>query len=249
METETLELATHAATSLSGWALFMQADIIVKFVMVALVVASICSWAIIFDKISVLKLVKLKTKKFEERFWSGGSLDELFEYIGSKPTNPMAAVFVAAMKEWKKANISKSSKSSRGVQLRGVSLQQRIEKAMQITLDREIDSLENKLGFLASTGSVSPFVGLFGTVWGIMNSFNAIGAMQNTSLAIVAPGIAEALFATALGLVAAIPAVVAYNKFSTDIDRYAKRLENFSGEFATIMSRQIDATTQDFAGE
>lgn len=249
METETLELATHAATSLSGWHLFMQADIIVKFVMIALVTASVCSWAIIFDKISVLKLVKLKSKKFEDRFWSGGSLDELFDFIGSKPTNPMAAIFVSAMKEWKKANISKDSKSARGARIRGVSLQQRIEKAMQISLDREIDNLENKLGFLASTGSVSPFVGLFGTVWGIMNSFNAIGAMQNTSLAIVAPGIAEALFATALGLVAAIPAVVAYNKFSTDIDRYAKRLENFSGEFATIMSRQIDATTQDYAGE
>ncbi len=249
METETLELTSQVATSLSAWGLFLQADIIVKFVMIALVVASICSWAIIFDKISVLKIVKLKTKKFEERFWSGGSLDELFEFIGSKPTNPMAAIFTSAMKEWKKANITKNSKSAKGARIRGVSLQQRIEKAMQITLDREIDSLENKLGFLASTGSVSPFVGLFGTVWGIMNSFHSIGAMQNTSLAIVAPGIAEALFATALGLVAAIPAVVAYNKFSSDIDRYAKQLENFSGEFATIMSRQIDATTSEYAGE
>ena len=181
-------------------------------------------------------------------FWSGGSLDRLYDSIGNRPRDPMSAMFVAAMKEWKRTNIMKS-KTDRG--LRGVSLQQRIEKAMMVSMDKELDELDTRMGFLASTGSVAPLVGLFGTVWGIINSFNAIAATQSNSLSAMAPGIAEALFTTAFGLIAAIPAVVAYNKISSDIDRYAKRLENFQAEFSSILSREIDDTAikADMAGE
>lgn len=187
-------------------------------------------------------------QKFEETFWSGGSLDRLYDSIGNRPRDPMSAMFVAAMKEWKRTNIMKS-KTDRG--LRGVSLQQRIEKAMMVSMDKELDELDTRMGFLASTGSVAPLVGLFGTVWGIINSFNAIAATQSNSLSAMAPGIAEALFTTAFGLIAAIPAVVAYNKISSDIDRYAKRLENFQAEFSSILSREIDDTAikADMAGE
>ena len=181
-------------------------------------------------------------------FWSGGSLDRLYDSIGNKPADPMSSMFVAAMREWKRTNILKS-KTDRG--LRGVSLQQRIEKAMTVSMDKELDELDTRMGFLASTGSVAPLVGLFGTVWGIINSFNAIAATQSNSLSAIAPGIAEALFTTAFGLIAAIPAVVAYNKISSDIDRYANRLENFMAEFSSILSREIDDTAikADMAGE
>ena len=160
----------------------------------------------------------------------------------------MAAMFVAAMREWRRTNIMKS-KTDRG--LRGVSLQQRIEKAMAVSMDKEIEVLDTKMGFLASTGSVAPLVGLFGTVWGIIDCFNAIAATQSNSLAAIAPGIAEALYTTAFGLIAAIPAWVAYNKISADIDGYANRLENFSAEFSSILSREIDDTAirADMAGE
>ena len=152
------------------------------------------------------------------------------------------------MKEWRRSNLMKS-KTDRS--LRGVTLQQRIEKAMMVTMDKELDDLDNRLGFLASTGSVAPLVGLFGTVWGIINSFNAIAATQSNSLSAMAPGIAEALFTTAFGLIAAIPAVVAYNMITSDIDRYAKKLENFIAEFSTILSREIDDSTikAEIAGE
>ena len=163
----------------------------------------------------------------------------MFDRVEAKQfrLDPMSAIFVAAMSEWRRS----SGVLNGGIH--GTSLQQRIDRVMQITLDREVDRMEKRMTFLASTGSVSPFIGLFGTVWGIMNSFHSIGASNNTSLAVVAPGIAEALFATALGLVAAIPAVLAYNKLSSDMNRYAKTLENFAGEFSTILSRQIDDTT------
>lgn len=231
-------LGATAYTSMSMWSLFLQADMIVKTVMIALILASIWSWAIIFEKHALFGRIRRRVKKFEEKFWKGGSLDELFDKIGSRPQDPMSAIFVSAMKEWRRSavKISSSEKQSIG----GASLQQRVERSMQITLDREVERIEQRMTFLASTGSVSPFVGLFGTVWGIMNSFHAIGLSNDTSLAVVAPGIAEALFATALGLVAAIPAVVAYNKISSDIDRFAQRLENFAGEFGSILSRQLD---------
>ncbi len=243
METQAIGAVAHA--DLSIWALFMQADFIVKSVMIALMSASVWSWSIIFDKFMNIRDVKEKIRKFEESFWSGGSLDKLYDKIGTTPQDPMSCVFVAAMREWKRTDIKSVGHGG----TKGASLQQRLERAMHITLDRELDKLEYRVSFLASTGSVSPFVGLFGTVWGIMNSFHSIGMSQNTSLAVVAPGIAEALFATALGLVAAIPAVLAYNKISSSIDRLSRRLENFSGEFASILSRQIDTASLEYAGE
>ncbi|MBP5398919.1 MAG: protein TolQ [Alphaproteobacteria bacterium] len=230
------------------WSMVWSSDTVTKVVMIGLLLASVWSWAIIIDKIATLREVKQRSRSFESKFWSGGSLDKLYESIGNRPVDPMSAMFVAAMREWKRTNIMKS-KTDRG--LRGVSLQQRIEKAMAVSMDKEVDGLDTKMGFLASTGSVAPLVGLFGTVWGIINSFNAIAATQSNSLAAIAPGIAEALFTTAFGLIAAIPAVVAYNKISSDIDRYANRLENFATEFSSILSREIDDTTirAEMAGE
>mgnify|MGYP004552323379 CR=1 FL=1 len=245
METQAL---ADAANQLSMWDMVWDSDMVTKVVMIGLIAASLWSWAIIFEKISILRQVKNLSKNFEEKFWSGGSLDRLFETIGNHPRDPMSSMFVAAMKEWKRTNIMKS-KTDRG--LRGVSLQQRIEKAMMVSMDKELDELDTRLGFLASTGSIAPLVGLFGTVWGIINSFNAIAVSQSNSLAAMAPGIAEALFTTAFGLIAAIPAVVAYNMFTSDIDRYAKKLENFMAEFSSILSREIDDTTikAEMAGE
>lgn len=248
METEVLTDVANVGAQLSMFDLIWSADFVIKMVVIGLLAASIWTWAIIIEKVGTLRQIKSLSKSFEDKFWSGGSLDRLYESIGNKPHDPMSAMFVAAMKEWKRTNILKS-KIDRG--LRGVSLQQRIEKAMNVVMDKELDELETRMGFLASTGSVSPFVGLFGTVWGIMNSFAAMGLTHNNSLSTIAPGIAEALFTTALGLVAAIPAVVAYNKISSDIDRYARKLENFMGEFGTILSREIDDTAikADIAGE
>ncbi|KAF0119190.1 MAG: biopolymer transport protein TolQ [Rhodospirillaceae bacterium] len=235
METHVMDLGSSGVPDLSLWALFIRADLIVKMVIILLAAASFWSWAIIFDKMIRLRRLNALSDQFEESFWSGGSLDELFDRIGNRPVDPMASVFVAAMREWRRA-------AQRGlVRDSGkLSVPQRIDRVMQIALGRELDQLERRVGFLASTGSVAPFIGLFGTVWGIMNSFHAIGISKNTSLAVVAPGIAEALFATALGLIAAIPAVIAYNKISSDIDRYYKRLEAFAGEFGAILSRQIE---------
>jgi len=173
-------------------------------------------------------------------FWSGQSLEELYQALAQRRNTGMAALFVAAMREWKRSTEreggEKSPKPMPGVQLR-------VEKVMDVTISREVERLERRLTFLATVGSTSPFVGLFGTVWGIMTSFQAIALSKNTSLAVVAPGIAEALFATALGLLAAIPAVIFYNKFNSDVARYAARLEGFADEFAAILSRQIDKTT------
>lgn len=235
---QTAQMAAGAVVEhdLSMWALFMRADIIVKFVMIALMMSSFGCWAIIFDKIMRLRQLWKHAEQFEETFWSGGSLEELYDRIGSRPIDPMSAIFVAAMREWRRS-AAKGLTDRENVR---ISLPQRIDRVMSVTLGREMDSLERHLGFLATVGSTAPFVGLFGTVWGIMNSFQSIASTKNTSLAVVAPGISEALFATALGLVAAIPAVIAYNKISNEMDRYAKRLENFSGEFAAILSRQLE---------
>jgi len=238
METTAVQSAALAGSvvhDMSIWGLFVQADFIVKAVMIGLVFASFWCWAIIFEKIMRMRRLRRQASQFEESFWSGGSLDDLFDRIGSRPVDPMSAVFSSAMREWRRST-SRGGKDSDHHH----SLSERIDRVMQITLNRELEQLERYMTFLASVGSTAPFIGLFGTVWGIMNSFAAIAVSKNTSLAVVAPGIAEALFATALGLVAAIPAVVAYNKLSTDLNRYAGRLEAFAGEFGTILSRQSE---------
>lgn len=232
---ETAALAGSMAHDLSIWSLFLQADFVVKLVMLILCLASFWCWAIIFEKIRRMRRLTALATEFEESFWSGGSLDDLFDRIQNRPADPMASIFAAAMREWRRS-------SARGFvdTNQRASLSERIDRVMHVTLGREMDHLERYMTFLASVGSTAPFIGLFGTVWGIMNSFQAIAMSKDTSLAVVAPGIAEALFATALGLVAAIPAVIAYNKLSTDLGRYAGRLEAFSSEFGAILSRQAE---------
>lgn len=225
-----------AASHLSVWSLFLQADWIVKTVMIMLLAASVWCWAIIIGKLIRLRQLQTMAKQFEEAFWSGGSLEELYDRLGNRPPDPMSSIFVAAMREWRRS----AAKGLLAMDQLRESLQERIERVMNITLGREMEQLEKHMIFLASVGSAGPFIGLFGTVWGIMNSFAAIAGTKNTSLAVVAPGIAEALFATALGLVAAIPAVLAYNKLSGDITRYGNRLESFAAEFGTILSRQLE---------
>ncbi len=227
-----VEVATR--TTISIWGMFEHSDIFMKILMIAMVLASIWSWAIIFNKIKTFRRVKEQSKSFESKFWSGSSLDALYEKVGNRPTSPLAAIFASAMKEWKRSASRKELKN------KGVNVQERIDKVMQITIDREAESLETHMIFLASTGSVSPLLGLFGTVWGIMDSFHSIGLTQNTNIAAVAPGVAEALLTTAIGLIAAIPALIAYNKFSNDIDRITNRMETFSGELSAIISRQIE---------
>jgi biopolymer transport protein TolQ len=223
----------QVAHDLSLWSLFLQADWVVKAVMLGLILASVWVWAVVFEKATSLRRANRAADAFEDRFWSGGSLESLYQQEGERPTHPIAAVFGAAMREWERSAGRPPESSHAGVQ-------QRAERAMNVAIQREMDRMERWMVFLASVGSVGPFVGLFGTVWGIMNSFSAIAGMQNTNLAVVAPGIAEALFATAIGLVAAIPAVLAYNKITTDLSRFAGRLEGFSTEFAAILSRQAE---------
>ncbi|MBL6927534.1 MAG: protein TolQ [Rhodospirillales bacterium] len=225
-----------AELDFSVWGLFLRADIIVKAVIIGLLLASIWCWAIIFEKYFGLRRLNKRAGDFETAFWSGGSLDTLFDNIGNYPQDPMSAVFLAAMKEWRRA----LAKGIEGTETSRIGLGDRIDRVMQITVTREMDRAERYMTFLASTGATAPFIGLFGTVWGIMNSFQSIALSKNTSLVVVAPGIAEALFATALGLLAAIPAVVAYNKLSKELDRYAGRLDSFAGEFAAIVSRQME---------
>ncbi len=221
-------------SSLSLWGLFLQSDIVVKLVILCLLLASIWVWAIIFEKITSLRRANREANAFEDRFWSGGSLDELYEQDGQKPGNPMAAVFGAAMGEWRRtARIA-------GADISQTAVRERVDRAMNVTIQREMERMERWMIFLASIGATAPFIGLFGTVWGIMHSFSAIAAMHNTNLAVVAPGIAEALFATAIGLVAAIPSVLAYNAIGTDLARFAARLEGFGTEFSAILSRQTE---------
>jgi biopolymer transport protein TolQ len=224
------------AYDMSFWHLFLRADVIVKLVMIGLLAASFWCWTIIFEKLTRIRRINQRTTQFEESFWSGGSLDQLYDHIGQRPQDPMTAVFSAAMAEWRRAQAKGRARDDAAKQL----LKERIERVMMITVTREMERLERYMTFLASVGSTAPFIGLFGTVWGIMNSFQAIAVSKNTSLAVVAPGIAEALFATALGLVAAIPAVVAYNKISGDLIRYTARLEAFAGEFSAVLSRQLE---------
>ena len=225
-------LAPAQAHGVSFIELFMQASLTVQLVMGGLLLASIWSWAIIIEKLIAFRRAKIEADKFEQTFWSGQSLDELYNALSRGRTISMAALFVAAMREWKRS-VEGNIRALGGIQMR-------VEKVMDVTISREMERLDRRLLFLATVGSTAPFVGLFGTVWGIMVSFQAIAVSKNTSLAVVAPGIAEALFATALGLLAAIPAVVFYNKFQADSAHISQRLEAFADEFAAIVSRQID---------
>src|SRR5580698_1062685 len=225
-----LPVAVSADVSLI--ALFLQAALIVKVVMLGLLACSVWVWAIAIDKMFLYSRTKRAMDRFEQAFWSGQSIEELYRALSTKPTQSMAACFVAAMREWKRS-FESQARSFTGLQMR-------IEKVMNVSIAREIERLERRLLVLATVGSAGPFVGLFGTVWGIMSSFQSIAASKNTSLAVVAPGIAEALFATAIGLIAAIPATIFYNKFTSEVNRQAQRLEGFADEFSAILSRQID---------
>ncbi len=227
--------AGPAIGGVSVVSLFMRADPLVKGVMILLLFASLWSWTIIINKSLALAALKRRATKFERIFWSGRSLDDLYQQFAVKPDHPMAAVFISALREWRRAFEGGAPKEA---VLAGV--KERIEKAMSVTITRETDGIESQLGFLATVGATAPFVGLFGTVWGIMNSFSAIAARHDTTLAVVAPGIAEALFATAMGLLAAIPAVIFYNRFVNEIGRYSNRLDAFADEFSAILSRQLD---------
>ena len=225
-------LPSIVSSDLSLWTLFWHAGWLVKLVMVGLLVASVWLWAIVIDKTVLYTRTRRAMDRFEQAFWSGQSLEELYRSLSSRPNHSMAALFVAAMREWKRS-FEAPTRSFAG-------LQTRIEKVMDVTIAREVERLEKRLLVLATVGSAGPFIGLFGTVWGIMTSFQSIAASKNTSLAVVAPGIAEALFATAIGLVAAIPATIFYNKFASEVNKQAQRLEGFADEFAAILSRQID---------
>ena len=220
------------AADVSLWALFIQAHFVVKTVMIGLMIASVWVWAIVVDKTILYTRTRREINRFEQVFWSGQNLEELYQSLSSRPTHSIAALFVAAMREWKRT-YEGGARTLAG-------LTERIEKVMDVTIAREVERLERRLLVLATVGSAGPFVGLFGTVWGIMTSFQSIAASKNTSLAVVAPGIAEALFATALGLVAAIPATIFYNKFISEVNKQSRRLEGFADEFAAILSRQID---------
>ena len=219
----------------SIFSLFLQADVVVKIVILLLLVSSIWSWTIIFSKYTNLKSILMETEDFEEKFYSSETLSKLSKRIGGQPTHPMEAVFFAAMVYFDRIKTGFSNKNFDFKK----SFCENVKKEMEIVINKELTGLENGLNFLASVGSTAPFIGLFGTVWGIMNSFTAIGISQNTSLAVVAPGIAEALFATALGLVAAIPAVLFFNKFNNMLEILNNKLEVFSDEILVIISKEI----------
>ena len=220
------------AAEVSLWSMFLSAHIVVKFVMLGLLGASVWCWAIIVNKTLLFAKVQRAMDRFEQVFWSGNSLEELYANLSSRPTTGMAMLFVAAMHEWKRS-VQSSASSFMG-------LQTRVEKVLDVSIAREVEKLESHLLVLATVASAGPFVGLFGTVWGIMTLFRSIAASKNTSLAVVAPGIAEALFATAIGLFAAIPALIAYNKLQGNVAKKQARLEGFADEFSSILSRQID---------
>ncbi|MBI1416060.1 MAG: protein TolQ [Limimaricola sp.] len=215
------------------WALFARATILVKLVMLLLIAASVWCWAVIVDKIIQYRRARAEAAVFDRAFWSGEPLDELFDKIGTAPRGQSEKVFVAGMLEWRRSH------RQDGGLIAGA--QARIDRSMDVAIAKEAGRLQKGLPVLATVGSTAPFVGLFGTVWGIMNAFIDIAQSQNTNLSVVAPGISEALFATALGLMAAIPAVIFYNKLSADADRIISGYEAFADEFATILSRQLDA--------
>jgi biopolymer transport protein TolQ len=226
-------LASPAA-EITVWGMFWGAHIVVKTVMIGLLLASVWCWAIIIDKVLLLRRTRSAMDRFDEAFWSGNSLDDLYSKAVERPTTGLASLFVAAMREWKRS-IQNTNASFMG-------LQTRIDKVLDVSIGREVEKLESNLLVLATVASASPFIGLFGTVWGIMTAFRSIAASKNTSLAVVAPGIAEALFATAIGLFAAIPALIAYNKLQSDVAKSQSRMETFADEFSAILSRQIDQT-------
>ncbi len=231
MEAETLALAQEIDFSM--WALFARATITVKLVILMLVVASFWAWTIIFRKLIMYRAARGEAAAFDRQFWSGEPLDGLFDKIGAQPNGNSEKIFAAGMMEWRRSH------RTDGGLIAGATA--RIDRSMDVAINKEAEELQKGLQVLATVGSTAPFVGLFGTVWGIMNAFIEIAAQQNTNLAVVAPGIAEALLATGLGLLAAIPAVVMYNKLSADSDRIIAGYEAFSDEFATILSRQLDS--------
>jgi biopolymer transport protein TolQ len=223
-EVATQVVGLGGSTDFSLVQLFIRADFIVKAVIIILIAASVYSWALIFDKYKLFKKIEKSTSNFEDKFWKSKSAESFYNSLSNKEKDPVANIFQTAMTEL----IRTKSKSS--------SIQSaRVSRVIEIAADKEIKLIEKHFTFLATVGSTAPFIGLFGTVWGIMNSFQSIAISRNTSLAIVAPGIAEALFATALGLLAAIPAVVAYNKFNSDSKKYSGRIENFSKRFLSII--------------
>lgn len=213
--------------------LFWRAHPFVQGVIVVLIVASVWSWALIIERWRTLARCRRTAGVFERAFWSGSPLEELFARVRDEPTSPLERVFTAGMQEWNR------SFDGSGSVIAGARM--RIQRVMSVAVAREVDRLQGGLGILATVGSVSPFIGLFGTVWGIKNSFESIALSQNTNLAVVAPGIAEALFATALGLLAAIPAVIAYNRYASEVTRIGTRMENFTEEFIIVVSRQLDS--------
>lgn len=223
----------EAATDFTMWALFARATILVKLVMVLLIAASIWCWAVIVDKLIQYRRARREADIFDRAFWSGEPLDQLFDQIGPNPRGASETIFSAGMLEWRRSH------RQDGALIAGA--QARIDRSMDVAIAKEAGKLQKGLPVLATTGSTAPFVGLFGTVFGIMNAFIEIAEQQNTNLAVVAPGIAEALLATGLGLMAAIPAVVFYNKLSADADRIIAGYEAFADEFATILSRQLDS--------
>ncbi len=230
METETLAIAQEADFTLV--ALFFRASLTVQLVMIALIVASVYVWAITFSKYALYRRARANAQAFDAAFWSGEPLDELYDQVAAAPRSASERVFVAGMTEWRR------SLRDDGALIPGV--QQRVDRSMDVAIARENERLTKGLNFLATTGATAPFVGLFGTVWGIMRSFQEIAVSGNTSLAVVAPGIAEALLATGLGLLAAIPAVIFYNKLSSDADSLIGSYEGFADEFSTLLSRQLD---------
>ncbi|MBL8549401.1 MAG: protein TolQ [Hyphomonadaceae bacterium] len=229
-----MESTTRAAADITIWSLFAEADPVVKAVMLMLAIASLWSWAVAIDKWMSFGELEGKARQFEKVFWSGQSLEELDDRYSDRPRDALARVFAAASREWRELR--------RGAQLSAEAANMMIDRCdrlMQAQIARELERAGRGFGVLASVGAAAPFIGLFGTVWGIMNAFTNIAREQQTNLAIVAPGIAEALFATALGLVAAIPAVIFYNKFTGDLDRFADRLEGFADEVSARVSRRL----------
>jgi biopolymer transport protein TolQ len=226
------DIAAGPPVEVTIWGMFWGAHFVVKVVMLGLLAASIWSWTIIINKTVLFSKTEKAMDRFEDSFWSGNSLEELYQTLSATPTTAMASLFVAAMREWKRSFTTASTAF--------MGLQARIEKVLDVSIAREVEKLESQLLVLASVASAGPFVGLFGTVWGIMTAFRSIAASKNTSLAVVAPGIAEALFATAIGLFAAIPALVFYNILQGRVARSQARLESFADEFSSILSRQID---------
>jgi len=223
-EVATQVVGLGGSTDFSLIQLFLRADFIVKAVIVILIAASVYSWALIFDKYKLFKRIEKSTTSFEEKFWKSKSAESFYNNFSNKEKDPVATIFQSAMIELIRTKSKSSSVQSN-----------RVSRVIEISADKEIKLIEKNFTFLATVGSTAPFIGLFGTVWGIMNSFQSIAISRNTSLAIVAPGIAEALFATALGLLAAIPAVIAYNKFNSDSKKYTGRIENFSKRFLSII--------------